>query len=88
MQQQETCHLSVLWRGKKFSLEMDPTATFKSLGDELLNLTNVRDDTLRLIVPTNKSSRLLYPFSEEHSCLKLEAVSILKVFFFSFCSFL
>ncbi|OIS97187.1 PREDICTED: uncharacterized protein LOC109234488 isoform X1 [Nicotiana attenuata] len=78
MQQQETCHLSVIWRGKKFSLEMDPTATLKSLGDELLNLTNVRDDTLRLIVPTSKSSRLLYPFSEEHSCLKLEAASILE----------
>ncbi|XP_033513106.1 uncharacterized protein [Nicotiana tomentosiformis] len=78
MQWQETCHLSVIWRGKKFTLEMDPTATLKSLGDELLNLTNVRDDTLRLIVPTNKSSRLLYPFSEEHSCLKLEAASILE----------
>ncbi|KAH0706757.1 hypothetical protein KY289_011833 [Solanum tuberosum] len=78
MQQQETCQLSVLWRGKKFSLEVDPAATLKSLGDELLNLTNVRDDTMRLIVPTNKSSRLLYPFSEEHSYLKLEAASILE----------
>ncbi|KAH0710977.1 hypothetical protein KY290_011275 [Solanum tuberosum] len=78
MQQQETCQLSVIWRGKKFSLEMDPAATLKSLGDELLNLTNVRDDTMRLIVPTNKSSRLLYPFSEEHSYLKLEAASILE----------
>lgn len=80
MQQQGTCQLSVIWRGKKFCLEMDPTATLKSLGDELLNLTNVRDDTMRLIVPTNNSSRLLYPFSEEHSCLKLEAASILEVF--------
>ncbi|XP_059276943.1 uncharacterized protein LOC132031098 isoform X1 [Lycium ferocissimum] len=78
MQQQESCQLSVIWRGKKFTLEMDPTATLKSLGDELLNLTSVRDDTMRLIVPTNKSSRLLYPFSEEHSCLKLEAASILE----------
>lgn len=78
MQQQEICQLSVIWRGKKFSLEMDPTATLKSLGDKLLSLTNVRDDTMRLIVPTNKSSRLLYPFSEEHSCLKLEAASILE----------
>ncbi|XP_055800778.1 uncharacterized protein LOC129870165 [Solanum dulcamara] len=78
MQQQGTCQLSVIWRGKKFCLEMDPTATLKSLGDELLNLTNVRDDTMRLIVPTNKSSRLLYPFSEEHSCLKLEAASMLE----------
>ncbi|KAK4343538.1 hypothetical protein RND71_036632 [Anisodus tanguticus] len=78
MQQEETCQLSVIWRGKKFSLEMDPTSTLKSLGDELLNLTNVRDDTMRFIVPTNKSSRLLYPFSEEHSCLKLEAASILE----------
>lgn len=78
MQQQETCRLSVLWRGTKFSLDMDPSATLKSLGDELLNLTNVREDTMRLIVPTNKSSRLLYPFSEEHSYLKLEAASILE----------
>ncbi|XP_016541410.2 uncharacterized protein LOC107842171 isoform X1 [Capsicum annuum] len=78
MEHQETCQLSVIWRGKKFSLEMNPTATLKSLGDELLNLTNVRDDTMRLIVPTNKSSRLLYPFSEEHSYLKLEAASILE----------
>ncbi|CAN4094212.1 unnamed protein product [Withania somnifera] len=78
MQQQETCQFSVIWRGKKFSLEMDPTATLKSLGDELLNLTNVRDDTMCLIVPTKKSSRLFYPFSEEHSFLKLEAASILE----------
>lgn len=84
MQQQETCRLSVLWRGTKFSLDMDPSATLKSLGDELLNLTNVREDTMRLIVPINKSSRLLYPFSEEHSYLKLEAASILEVFIYQF----
>ncbi|CAN4096240.1 unnamed protein product [Withania somnifera] len=78
MQQRETCQFSVIWRAKKFSLEMDPTATLKSLGDQLLNLTYVRDDTMRLIVPTIKSSRLFYPFSEEHSCLKLEAASIFE----------
>ncbi|CAH9060506.1 unnamed protein product [Cuscuta europaea] len=70
--------LSVTWRGKKFFPKMDPRTTFKALGDELLKLTNVEDDTMRLIVPTNKSSKLIYPFSEEHSYLKLDEASIIE----------
>lgn len=69
---------SIIWRGKKFVLEMSPIATVKDLGCELQTQTNVKTDTMRLIVPVNKTSRLLYPFSDEHSHLSLEELSILE----------
>ncbi|XP_019162659.1 PREDICTED: uncharacterized protein LOC109159096 isoform X1 [Ipomoea nil] len=77
-QQQQVLNFSVTWRGKKFTLEMEPGTTLKALGDELRKLTNVEDDTMRLIVPINKSSKLIYPFSKEHSYLKLDEASILQ----------
>ncbi|KAG9132222.1 hypothetical protein Leryth_017074 [Lithospermum erythrorhizon] len=69
---------SIIWRGKKFVFEMNPLATLKDLGCELQKKTNVKTDTMRLIIPVDKTSRLLYPFSDEHSCLSLEAASILE----------
>ncbi|CAI9090130.1 OLC1v1024834C1 [Oldenlandia corymbosa var. corymbosa] len=70
--------LSVTWRGRTFILEMDPSAKLKDLGDRLQELTNVKSDTMRLIVPAKKGSKLLYPFSDEHSNLSLEAASTIE----------
>ncbi|RAL39360.1 hypothetical protein DM860_002893 [Cuscuta australis] len=77
-QQDQAIEFSVTWRGKKFILKMDPKTTLKALGDEMHQLTSVEDDTMRLIVPTDKSSKLIYPFSKEHSWLKLDEASILE----------
>ncbi|KAL0405265.1 UNVERIFIED_CONTAM: hypothetical protein Slati_3840400 [Sesamum latifolium] len=77
-QQQELHSCSVIWRGKKFVVEMNPSAPLKELGEKLQELTNVKADTLRLLVPMEKSSKLLYPFSNEHSSLRLGSASVLK----------
>lgn len=79
MMQHPEKQFSVTWRGKKFNFGMNHGANLKELGDKLQTLTNVKPDTLRLIVPTNKGSKLLYPFSDEHSYLPLEAASTLEV---------
>nr|XP_027064562.1 uncharacterized protein LOC113690741 isoform X2 [Coffea arabica] len=78
MMQPPEKQLSVTWRGKKFILEMKHGANLKELGDKLQQLTNVKVGTLRLIVPTNKGSKMLYPFSDEHSYLSLEAASAIE----------
>ncbi|XP_073308574.1 uncharacterized protein [Primulina huaijiensis] len=77
-QQEESHSFLVTWRGQKFTVEINQNATLKDLGDHLQALTNVKADTLRLLVSTGKSSTMLYPFSEQHSCLSLEAASVQK----------
>lgn len=80
MEKQQDLHSClVVWRGQDFVVEMNPSATLKELGEKLQELTNVEADTLRLLVPMEKSSKLLYPFSDEHSCLSLESASVFKV---------
>lgn len=80
MEKQQDLHSClVVWRGRKIVVEVNPRATLKELGDKLQELTNVEAGTLRLLVPVERSSRLLYPFSDEHSFLSLESTSILKV---------
>ncbi|KAM7503697.1 hypothetical protein LguiB_002601 [Lonicera macranthoides] len=80
MQQlQDTHNVAVTWRGKKFILEMDASATLKELGHKLQKLTDVKEDTIRLIVPSNKSPKLLSPFIEEQSSLALQETSIFEV---------
>ncbi|XP_061343539.1 uncharacterized protein LOC133289572 [Gastrolobium bilobum] len=71
-------NISVTWRGKKFVAEMNVSATVKDLGQELQKLTNVKEDTMRLIVPqiSGRTSKLLAPFSMEHSHLSLQETSI------------
>lgn len=71
----------VIWRGNKYVVEMDPDASLKNLGDELQKLTNVKPDTLRLVVPqvSGKGSKLLSPYSEEHSNLSLREASVVEV---------
>lgn len=85
-EQMSTCNIPVIWRGKKFIMEMNLAASLKDLGHELQKLTDVKADTMRLIVPraSDKSSKLLSPFSEEHSCLRLEEISFFEVTFFTF----
>ncbi|XP_075477035.1 uncharacterized protein LOC142518200 isoform X2 [Primulina tabacum] len=77
-QQEESHSCLVTWRGQKFTVEINQNATLKDLGDHLQTLTNVKADTLRLLVSTGKSSTMLYPFSDKHSCLSLEAASVHK----------
>ena len=80
-EQQSTRNISVTWRGKKFILEMNSDNTLKDLGCELQKLTDVKADTMRLIVPqaSDRSSKLLSPFSDEHSCLSLQETSFFEV---------
>ncbi|KAL6128538.1 hypothetical protein ACLB2K_071893 [Fragaria x ananassa] len=73
-------NVEVIWRGNKISVEIDSGSTLKELGHELQRLTNVKADTMRLIVPQllDKTSRLLSPFSDEHGRLNLRETSILE----------
>ncbi|KAG5232031.1 hypothetical protein OIU76_005139 [Salix suchowensis] len=72
--------VTVIWRGNKYIVEMNADASVKGLGNELQKLTDVKADTMRLIVPqfSNKSSKLLFPFSDEHSQLSLHEASIME----------
>ena len=73
--------IAVVWRGNKYIVEMNPDASVKNLGDELQKLTDVKPDTMRLIVPevSKKGSKLLSPFSNEHSQLSLQKASVIEV---------
>ncbi|XP_014628123.1 uncharacterized protein [Glycine max] len=71
-------NISVTWRGKKFVVEMNIGANVKDLGQELQKLTNIKEDTMRFIVPqiSARTSKLLAPFSKEHALLSLQETSI------------
>lgn len=79
-QPKDTLSISTIWRGKKFIVETNSDATLKKFGHELQKLTGVKADTMRLIVPqpSNKGSKLLSPFSDEHMHLSLQETSILQ----------
>ncbi|WCJ37426.1 hypothetical protein M5689_018566 [Euphorbia peplus] len=72
--------IMVVWRGNKYVVQLNPHASLKNLGDELQMLTNVKPDTMRLIVPliSGKGSKLLSPYSKEHSELTLQNVSVVE----------
>ncbi|GFP96132.1 ubiquitin and wlm domain-containing metalloprotease spcc1442.07c [Phtheirospermum japonicum] len=78
MAQQQEIICLVVWTGQKIIVEMSQNATFKELGEKLQEFTNVKADTLRLLVPIENSSKMLYPFSNEHSSLRLDSTLILK----------
>lgn len=78
-QQQDKNDISVTWRGKRFTVPMTSRATLKEFGDSLQKLTDVRADTLRLIVRSNQSSKMLYPFSDEYSSLTLQETPLFQV---------
>lgn len=73
-------NITVIWRGNKYFVEMNPDASLKDLGDELQKLTDVKPDTMKLIVPqiSSKGSKLLFPFSNEQSHLSLHKASIIE----------
>ncbi|KAI3675178.1 hypothetical protein L1987_84764 [Smallanthus sonchifolius] len=77
-QEGNTKEISVTWRGKKYVLTMNSGATLEELGQELQKLTAVKSDTLKLIVQSQKSSKLLSLFSSEHSHLTLQETSIIE----------
>jgi hypothetical protein len=79
-------NISVTWRGKKFVVDMNLDATVKDLGEELQKLTNIKEDTMKLIVPqiAGKTSKLLAPFSTEHALLSLRETSITEVLSFTY----
>lgn len=79
--QQNVLSIVVVWRGKHFNVKMDSNSTIKEFGHTLLTLTNVKPDTMRLLMPrsTNMGSKLLTPFSEEHSSLSLQEAAIVEV---------
>ncbi|KAI3440917.1 WLM domain-containing protein [Psidium guajava] len=72
---------AVIWRGQKLIVEMNIDATLKDFGNELQKLTDVKSETMRLIVPqfSSKSSKLLYPFSDGHSSLRLQEIPVNEV---------
>lgn len=72
--------VSVIWRGNKYTIEIDPKANLQDLGYELRKLTGVTAETLRLIVPrlNEKGSNLILPFSDEHLSLTLHEYSIVE----------
>ncbi|PWA38235.1 hypothetical protein CTI12_AA583170 [Artemisia annua] len=77
MEQERNDHeISVTWRGNKYVVTMDLSATLEELGRELQKLTAVKADTLKLIVQSRKASKLFSPFSDEHSRLTLQETSI------------
>ncbi|XP_038901675.1 uncharacterized protein LOC120088443 [Benincasa hispida] len=73
-------NIPVLWRGTKYMVEISSDSTLRDLGQKLLKLTEVKVDTMRLIVPqfSSKSSKMLYPFSDEDGYLDLQKFSIFK----------
>ncbi|XP_023533393.1 uncharacterized protein LOC111795294 isoform X2 [Cucurbita pepo subsp. pepo] len=79
-QQHSMYNLPVLWRGMKYVVEISSDSTLRDLGEKLLKLTEVQADTMRLIVPqfSSKSSKMLYPFSDEDGFLALHKISIFK----------
>lgn len=77
--ERNTNDISVTWRGKNYVATMNLDATLEELGHELQKLTAVKPDTLKLIVQSHKSSKLLSPFSDQHSHLTLQETSILEV---------
>ncbi|XP_068642812.1 uncharacterized protein [Aristolochia californica] len=78
-EEQEMFNISVIWRGRELNVELISNSTIKALGEELQRLTNVRPDTMRLLVPrSSKGSGLLIPFSEDHSRLSLQDTNVLE----------
>ncbi|CAA6661567.1 unnamed protein product [Spirodela intermedia] len=70
MESESIITVSVIWRDKHMKVEMDERSSVRELGQKLQNLTKIKADTMRLL--------LVIPFSEEHSSLRLEEISVLK----------
>ncbi|KAK8955444.1 hypothetical protein KSP40_PGU007289 [Platanthera guangdongensis] len=72
-------NVEIIWRATKLNVEVNSKWTVEELGKKLLQLTNVKHDTLKLIVPqiNGKGSRLLAPFSDDNSGLNIQETGIL-----------
>ncbi|XP_042520500.1 uncharacterized protein LOC122093993 [Macadamia integrifolia] len=79
-EKQSALNILVIWRGKKLNVEIGSGGTLKEFGHKLQKLTNVKADTMRLLVPQSmgEGSKMFTPFSEDHSNLSLRESSILK----------
>ncbi|RLM61909.1 uncharacterized protein C2845_PM14G18130 [Panicum miliaceum] len=78
MEESRIARISVTWRGRQLDVDADPSCTVKEFGQLLQDLTSVKPDTLKLIVPqsTNKGSKLITPFLDPHSTLTLNEAAI------------
>ncbi|CAL5005472.1 unnamed protein product [Urochloa decumbens] len=78
MEENRIARISVTWRGRQLDVDADPSCTVKEFGQLLQDLTSVKPETLKLIVPqsTNKGSKLIAPFSDSHSSLTLNEAAI------------
>ncbi|CAL5001394.1 unnamed protein product [Urochloa decumbens] len=78
MGENRIARISVTWRGRQLDVDADPSCTVKEFGQLLQDLTSVKPETLKLIVPqsTNKGSKLITPFSDPRSSLTLNEVAI------------
>lgn len=78
MEEKRIARISVTWRGRQLDVDADPSCTVKEFGQLLQDLTSVKPETLKLIVPqsTNKGSKLITPFSDPHSSLTLKEAAI------------
>jgi hypothetical protein len=81
MEEGSIARISVTWRGRQLDVDADPSFTVKEFGQLLQDLTSVKPETLKLIVPqsTNKGSKLITPFSDPHSSLSLNEAAISEV---------
>ncbi|KAJ4799528.1 Ubiquitin and WLM domain-containing metalloprotease [Rhynchospora pubera] len=80
MEEDKIAKVSVIWRGKQLNVEIDQSCNVKQLGQMLQDLTNVKPDTLKLLVPLSekKSSKLIAPFSDSDSSLSLQDAGIIQ----------
>ncbi|CAM0912243.1 unnamed protein product [Alopecurus aequalis] len=78
MDEKRIARISVTWRGRQLDVDADPRCTVKEFGQLLQDLTNVKHETLKLIVlqSANKGSKLIMPFSDSHSSLTLKEAAI------------
>ncbi|PKA51352.1 hypothetical protein AXF42_Ash002717 [Apostasia shenzhenica] len=74
-------NVEFLWRSMKLNVEVNLRWTIKELGEILLQLTDVKPDTLKLLVPQakGKGSKLIAPFSDDYSSLDMQETGILKL---------
>ncbi|XP_057865190.2 uncharacterized protein LOC131072911 isoform X2 [Cryptomeria japonica] len=68
----------VVWRGKTLELTEKAGCTVGELGVKLKELTNVKPETMRLLVPQSKQSGSvsLVPFSDNHGNVRLAETGI------------
>lgn len=78
MDEKRIARISVTWRGRQLDVDADPSCTVKEFGQLLQDLTNVKPETLKFIVPqsANKGSKLIMPFSDSHSGLTVKEAAI------------